>query len=134
MGNISKSCIEDLDLTIFRVEGALTSDMVMSQLEEFYLDGDPTRHILWDLSLGEITTITQAEMGRILDLAQAHAHRRRNGRTALVGSHDLAFGLARMYEILAEVGEHPLEHRVTRDLDTALAWITRAPGRKEGEA
>ena len=134
MGTIAKSMSEELDLTIFRVEGLLTCGMILSHLRGYYRGDKVTRHLVWDFTQAAITHLTQGEMERILNVAQANVHLRRQGRTALVGPQDLIFGMARMYEILAEISEHPLEHRVTRDLDSALAWITKAPVYKEGQA
>ena len=40
---------------------------------------------------------------------------------AFVADDDLVFGMSRMYQMLREGS--PVEHRVFRDLDEALAWL-----------
>ncbi len=47
-------------------------------------------------------------------------------RMAILVANDLQFGVARMFELLAETGDHR-EHRVVRSLEEALDWFRQVP-------
>ena len=105
------------------VSGILTCEEIIHALEDFFKHGC-TPDLLWDFTDAHPSGITQSEMEQIIIVAKSYAHLRKNGRTALVVNRDLSFGLSRMYETLSEVKEHPIHHRVFRDMDKALAWLT----------
>ena len=62
-------------------------------------------------------------MHLIIDHAKGFAHLRNNGKTAIVISSSLGFGLGRMYDTLAQIADHPVKHSVFRSYDEAVAWI-----------
>ena len=78
----------------------------------------PTFSQLMDLTHATRIDLTQQDIHR---LAQTNVFSP-NSRRAILVKTDVAYGLARMYELLREtMGEHGI--RVFRNLDEALEWI-----------
>jgi len=80
--------------------------------------------------LADFRDVADAELGEkelreIVANEQAHLGFLEGARIALVAPADFAFGLARMWEILAE--RMPFEAGVFRSLDEAVAWLGLAP-------
>lgn len=74
---------------------------------------------LLDLRAATDAEITTAEVRRIADVDQKRPER--IARMAIVASHDVSFGLARMYQSLSS--DMQTEVQVFRDLATAQAWL-----------
>jgi len=104
------------------VRGMLTCEDIIHSLEEFFKHG-VTPHLLWDFTSADLSGITQKDMEEIITVAKSYAHLRKNGKTALLVPKDLSFGLSRMYETLSEIREHPILHRLFRDMGKAMAWL-----------
>lgn len=114
----------EFDLTIFLVEEASVDERIAA-LRWFYDEGT-TRNALWDMTALEGSRPTADEIRTIVGILSDHAHKRPDGRTALVGKSDLDFGLSRMGSILSELRELPWEIQAFRTQEEALAWITDA--------
>jgi len=70
---------------------------------------------------GARTDLTPEQVRSLVAMTDALVRKGRFGALALATDNDVAFGMARMYEILA--GRLPVEIGVFRDLDDALAWL-----------
>jgi hypothetical protein len=126
MASIVRSQNPGESLTILTVVGEVTSGEVVGALEQF-LKGGVTRDLLWDFRGAKLSAIHRDDIERIIAVAKAGAHLRPDGRTALVVGDLLSFGISRMYELLAELKDHPIRHHVFRDVEEALAWLRPAP-------
>ncbi len=62
-------------------------------------------------------------MENIVNLSVRYAEKRSSGKTAIVGSDDLTFGLSRMYELTKEMTELPFETQTFRDIGKAYKWL-----------
>ena len=80
-------------------------------------------NILWDLSGSDLSELTSDHLRQIISVAKQYAHLRERGKTALYATVPLGFGIARMYEILAEANQVPIPNRVFRSIDEAMAWL-----------
>ena len=72
---------------------------------------------------GRLVRIAQDQLENVMLYTKRQAHLRPGGRTAIVTSGQLHYGIGRMYEILAEVQNHPLSHYVFKDLQEAKDWL-----------
>jgi hypothetical protein len=122
MASIKKTNKAGESLTILTVIGIPTIEELIHAFENF-MKHDVTPYLLWDFTDADLSQITQKGMEEIIAVAKSKAHLRKNGRTALVVSQDLSFGLSRMYETLSKIREHPISHFVFRDMDKALTWL-----------
>ena len=101
--------------------GELTRDEILAAVDQVYRDPNyraPWRTI-WDIA-GATPVLNLEELRAVVAYVKAHRPEGK-GKTAIVATEDLAFGLSRMYEVLA--GEQPVETRAFRDSEEALQWI-----------
>lgn len=110
-------------VTVLTVSGPIRLDDLRDTLGELYTGNtpEPPVRFLWDLRDAELNWSAD-------DIKQFSEWVRRNrqpgeGKTAVVVSRDLHFGLARMYEVFSS--DLPVEFVVFRDLDAAAAWVAR---------
>jgi len=122
MSEITKTVYEDRNLTILTVTGDVTPEQILDALGEFYGSGF-TERLLWDFSGATAADFPSKGLEEILAFARNHAHLRTSGKTAIVVSGVLGFGMGRMYSILSEVKGHPIPHRVFRDMNEAITWL-----------
>ena len=112
------------DLTIHVVTGPVFEAQMYRTLEDFY-DREPTALVLWDMSQAELSQVTPDMLQKFIRRAAEIGVRRQGGRTAVVASDDLQFGLARMSVPALAVGlklssgavtvtmwESPVDHRL----------------------
>jgi len=110
------------NLTIFRVTGVLSFGEVFPVVKAFY-DGDPTRHVLWNLIETTGIELTAEEVKAIAHFKPRYEGKRELGKTAFVAQKDILFGLSRMFEIQSGIKEAPYPIMVFRSLNEAQQWI-----------
>ena len=89
------------DLTIHVVTGPVSEEEMIEAINAFY-NQNPTTALLWDISRAKMEHIQVSSIEAFVQHAAKLGARRVNGRTAILASSDLQFGLARMSEILTE--------------------------------
>ena len=109
-------------MTVFTVIGKVTANELVAAISDFY-ENYVTSNILWDLTKGDLSEIRSSDVELIANLSVKYAEKRSSGKTAIVGSDDLAFGLSRMYEITKELVKLPFETQAFRDIDKAFKWL-----------
>jgi hypothetical protein len=102
--------------------GRVTASDLLAALDAFY-DNAPTLLALCDLSDADLGSLTTEELGRIVQSTERRAEVRRGGKTAIAAPGDLEYGMARMYEILADAHAHPVTIRAFRRREEALLWL-----------
>jgi len=123
MGKIHTHRDTERNLTIFTAEGPLQAADVMRAVQSFY-DDAITLNVLWDISNADVSSIESGEIEKIVHLSVTHGETRVGGKTAVVATEDLTFGLSRVYERLKETAHLPFETRVFRSLENAYAWLS----------
>jgi len=124
MAEITKKIIREKNLTIFTVTGVFSPVPVIEALEEMYRT-ETTLNLIWDISAADVSRVDDTQVQQILNIAKQYSSRRKNGKTAIVADKTLNFGMARMYEITAEVSDHPILHAVFKNLEDAVEWLER---------
>lgn len=109
-------------LATVRPRGPLSAARITGLLEAMLDDPHhrPGMAAVWDLRDCDVLGLSRGAMRRVAGYTSAHAARLGEARMALVATSDAAFGVARMYEILALGGR--LEYRCFRDVDEARSW------------
>jgi hypothetical protein len=110
------------DITIFKVTGVLSFDIVLPVVKSFY-DDDPTNHVLWDLIDTTEVQLTSEEVEAIAKFSPRYEGKRAVGKTAIVAQKDIFFGLSRMFEIQSNINEAPYPIMVFRSMSEAHQWI-----------
>lgn len=96
----------DQALRMFRTDPRMTSNM----------------NRLWDFRAATLQ-LTATDVRRIAMNLQQQAISRPGARSALVMGSIVAYGLARMFQIYADILGLPTDFGVFREVDEALAWL-----------
>jgi hypothetical protein len=102
--------------------GRVIASDLLAALHAFY-DNAPTMLALCDISDADLSSLPSDELSRIVQFTERRAEVRRGGKTAIAASRNLEYGMARMYEILAEAYAHPVTIRAFRTREEALQWL-----------
>lgn len=113
---------QEADFTEHIATGDVCDSEMFAAQTEFYENG-PTRLQLWDMSRCAVKEVTIGGMRTFIERAARQGKVRKNGRTAVIVSSQLQYGLARMAEIFGEFAHMPFEFRVFKDREEAVDWL-----------
>ena len=105
--------------------GRVTASDLLAALHAFY-DNAPTLLVHCDISDADLGSLSTEELSRIVQFTERRAEVRRGGKTAISATRNLEYGMARMYEILADAYAHPVMIRAFRTREEALQWLRGA--------
>ena len=131
MGEIKKEIKRDLELSVYTAVGVVTSEEVQSAIRDFYEKGPITKNVLWDISEADLTGISSEEVLKITRVPRRSLELREGGKTAIVATDDLAYGMSRMYQAVPQSEPVPFVVKVFRDPEEAYDWI-EGRQKKEG--
>lgn len=109
-------------LTVHILSGEISIQDLIDAVKQLY-DSAPTPNHLWDLTAADMSKIEGEELQDLANFAKQASPSRVGGRTALVDTRDLGFGLSRMYRVFAEVSDQRVEIGVFRSREEAEKWI-----------
>ena len=110
------------NLATFTAAGKLTLDEVMPVVKMFY--DQPTKNVLWDLTAVSDLNFHLDEVREIASYQQRHESPIRNkGKTAIVASKDLIYGLGKMFQSLSEMSNVPFAVMIFRTMEEAEDWL-----------
>jgi hypothetical protein len=110
------------DLSVFTVNGSLVADEIIERVEEFYTK-HPTKLVLWVMGDVDLSAITNEGIERVIQTAAKYSHKRKEGKTAIVGPKDVEYGLGRVYEAYTGLENLPYEYGVFKDVKEAKKWL-----------
>ena len=110
------------DLTIVKAKGKVKAQDLLNWTAEYY-SGKVTALILWDFSEADIGDVPMDHLKELAVAARRKADVRRGGKSALVFSRDVDFGLGRMFETLSEIEKTPVLYNSFRDISKAISWL-----------
>ena len=113
---------EARQLTIFECIGKAVPEEILATIASVY-EGEPTLHQLWDFTEATVHHIPAETIREFVKSVSERMHRREGGKSALVSSEDIGFGLARVYSAVAEINDLKIEVGAFRTVEEALAWI-----------
>ena len=116
---------KEQDLTVHDVTGPVSEMEMYDALENFYKQ-EPTALLLWDMSQSDVSHVTSDILQRFVKKSAELGVRRQGGRTAVIASEDLQYGLARMSEAFSEMESAPYSFRAFRTREEALLWLLSA--------
>lgn len=106
------------ELSVFRVVGAPTVDELIAAVTEY--GKEVTQNIIYDFSIAQLTEISQANFNSFVLAAIARMPNRTAGKTILVASTDVNFGLCRMYTTIPLQADTHNKFLVSRCFDEAM--------------
>ena len=110
------------NLTIFTVSETVTAREIASAIRSFYA-GDVTLYSLWDLRQGNIEPTDDEVWNLARTVRTLNLSIRTGGKTALVAGKGEIFGLASMYQHIADTLTLPFEIRVFNNIEEAYDWL-----------
>ncbi len=110
-------------LTIHTVIGEVSFEEAMATPNAFYSD-NPTLNVIWDLTEGTMRALSSDRLEKIMDSISPASKKRTGGKTAGVAPADIDFGLARMFQVFAELSGYKPSVRIFRELKEAVDWTT----------
>ena len=109
-------------LTIFTVSGTVTAREFAGAIRSFY-SGNATLYSLWDLRKGDVE-LTENELWNIARSVRTfNLSIRTAGKTAMVTEEGTPFGLARMYQLIADSMTLPFAVKAFTDMEEARHWL-----------
>lgn len=123
MVRIETSFDQKNNLTIHKVEGQITAKEIKEKIETYYAGESITKNTLWDFTQADISNICANEYLGLVNMTKVFAHLRKEGKTALVISDNVDYGIGRMYETLSEMEELSYEIRIFRGTKKAENWL-----------
>jgi len=123
---LTKQIEQPQQLTIITGAGELSYDEVLNTIRSFYAES-PTLNVLCDLRQASAGRISSSQVNQIAELIQKLKRVRKGGRTAIVSSRDVTFGVARMLEALINIpnDDFAYELRVFRKIKDANRWLSK---------
>jgi hypothetical protein len=120
---ISSQIDQAKELTTYTVNKNFTVDEVMAEIEKFY--DTPTKNLVWDLRCVSELNFSSEEVRDIASYQQRlESSTRINGKTAIVASEDLIYGLGRMFQSFSEMSKVPFAVMIFRKMEEAEAWLS----------
>ena len=122
MSTIDTSIDISHQLTIQSVTGEVSSGEIANKIKTYY-EGEPTKFILWDFSEALLNKITSSQVEDLVAMTKQYTGLRNGGKTALVFSSDIGFGLGRMFDIHQDLVGSDIPHMTFRSKELALKWL-----------
>jgi hypothetical protein len=114
------------NLTIFTARGVLKPSEMVATYEAFIENG-PTPFVLWDITAATLAALSvRGAQDLARQLARLNNGCRRGGRSAVVCSREIDFGVANMVIAYARLEGHPVHVQTFRTADDAMRWLTQA--------
>ncbi|MBE0583276.1 MAG: hypothetical protein IH612_05870 [Desulfofustis sp.] len=109
-------------LTIFNAQGTISAGNILEELQDYYA-GQPTLNSLWDFSEADVTGISADDISSLARYIRQRIKDRQGGKSALVFSKDLDFGLGRMIDAQLEIEGSPVAMSSFKNKSDALRWL-----------
>ena len=114
------------NLVIYTLTGELTLDDIQSTIKSFWEAHELTLNALWDARRAKLTNLESSDMESITAFIGQYTHRfeeREGGKSAVVASSDLQYGLSRILGTLYEIKDFPTKLQIFRQMDEAMEWL-----------
>jgi hypothetical protein len=119
---IEMSISQDGKLAVHTCVGKITVDDIVQETEALREAGAP-KNSLWDLREADLTEISTEDIESLARMMKETLPDELSGKTAIVVTGDLGFGLGRAYEAYADVTKQPEDIMVFRTIEEAHEWL-----------
>lgn len=113
-------------LTIFVMTGEPNLDEIHNAIRSFWEAHELTVSALWDVRQAQLNNLKSSDVEKIAAIIGQYAHRfeeRKAGKTAVVASSDLQYGLSRILGTFYEIEDFPTQLKIFRIMDEAFEWL-----------
>ena len=116
----------DTRLVIYTCQGALVVDDFIQAVKAVYADPEQYPLLsLWDLRDVDLQSITAESIEKMSDLTASIWDKEQKGKTAIVATKKLVYGLSRMYQQTAD--DQPRDIVIFEDMGSACSWLDIVP-------
>lgn len=123
---VGKVLIPEAELTVYETQGPMTVADVSDTVTNCLTD-NPTQLVIWDIRAASFSGVTADDLRNVVIKARPLADSRAGGKTAIVCAGGAEFGLARLFQIYAELYEAPIDIKVFETMDNAIDWLGLNP-------
>ena len=132
MGIIKSELDRDKDLLIRHATGEISAEDIKDAIQSYYSDASApiASKVLWDLREVTFNQISSWDVGEIGRFAAKHTGPRKGGKTALLFSSEVGFGLGRMFDLSSFAKPASLrvpQHCVNGSGMELVYWLSGAP-------
>ena len=111
------------NLSKYLFTGKISADDLINTVKDIF-KGEITNNLLLDFRQAHPDeNFLSQDLEKIARITKQYWELRKSGKTAIVASTDIAFGLARMYEVFVRIEELTHTVRVFRSMDDAIEWL-----------
>ena len=111
------------NLSKYLFTGKISADDLINTVKDIF-KGEITNNLLLDFRQAQPDeNFLSQDLEKIARITKQYWELRKSGKTAIVASTDIAFGLARMYEVFVRIEELTHTVRVFRSMDDAIEWL-----------
>ena len=110
-------------LTIHTITGEVLPEEISNKIKT-YSESGPTEFVLWDFSNAQLNKITSNQIETFIAVTKQYSSFRKGGKTALVFSSDLGFGLGREFDIYIDLTGSKIPYMTFRSKEDALKWLS----------
>jgi len=114
------------ELIIYTLTEELTLGEIQSTIKSFWEAHELMLNALWDARSAKLTNLKSSDMETVAAIVGQYAHRfeeRKAGKTAVVASSDLQYGLSRILGTFYEIEDFPTQLKIFREMEEALGWL-----------
>jgi hypothetical protein len=112
----------DKQLTTHTVIGDISFEEFMATLKQFW-EGQQTINVLWDFRKGGVSHVSSKEAVAVANYVTHLTEKRVEGKTALVASVDLWYGISRMAQTLGEIKGLSFQMEIFKSYEEAIQWL-----------
>jgi hypothetical protein len=112
----------DKTLTTHTVVGDVTFEEFMATLKQFW-ENLQTINVLWDFRKSGVSHVSTKEAVAVTNYIKHLSEKRIEGKTALVASRDLWYGISRMAQTIGEIKGLSFQMEIFRSYEDAIQWF-----------
>jgi hypothetical protein len=122
MDSINTTIDDSLQFTIHTIKGKVSPEEIIDKIKTYSKNG-PTELVLWDFSKADLSNIKFEHVETCISLASQYLNHRNSGKTALVFSSDVGYGLGRIFETRIDIIDSKIPYMTFRNKKDALKWL-----------
>ncbi len=115
MAEIETNVYRESEFTVHTVTGDVIPEDLLGKLKDFYQE-EPTFSILWDFTEADVAGLTNQQIKDVARAGKNLSERRKEGRTAMLFTDALGYGLGRMFESLAKLEGYGTNFRCKKQM------------------
>lgn len=125
---IEKQIDEARQLTVLTVSGEVTFVEMRRAIESFWETPTLTLNVLWDYRQASLKNLSREDHEGLVRVGMKFRDRhaeRTGGKTAIIASTELEYGINRASETMTQIEGYPFKVKTFRTVEEAEAWLAK---------